>query len=584
MSGAAASTMEGMKRPSTLILLARLGLPLVLCLCAKGAVVQTLDGKTYDGEIRLEAGQVTVVPGSGKPPLMIPLDSILFAQFKASAPETPRVGGARWQARDIGKPAIQGSVSMTGESMTVKAGGSDMNGTTDQCFLITQRIAGEGQVVAQVSRVLQTDPLAIGGMIVRGSFDVAAPYAMVLAHPDGSVAFAFRPRQGSATVTRRGAFKGPWLKIVRRGPIVSGYCSIDGADWELVASDNIALPDAALAGFAVCARNPRAMCHAVFEHIAFTSGALREGPGVIAGRGVVLRNGSVLSGQVQSASTSAVHLARERSGELSIPLTEVARILFAPAPKALASKIEPGHPGILLANGDFLEGEFEGMEGERIRMNSVLFGPKHFESRQALLVVVRDVVPAAGRYEVRTVDGAAIYCDQMTIGKDGLSVATPGGELRLAAGELLELKAGSGRFKSLADMRPRKIEGVGGSEAMSIDRTLSGVPMSVGAEVMERGIGMAAGASISYLLNAEYRVLLLKVGVPDGQLPMVKVRLVILGDGKELYRSEERTGLDGVISATVNISGVRVLTLKAESKSDGRLGASILVGNPALIK
>src|SRR6185312_8688131 len=107
------------------------------------------------------------------------------------------------------------------ESMTIKAGGADMSGTTDQFFLITQPIAAEGQLVARVGRVLQTDPHAIAGLTVRGSIDVSAPYAMVLVHPDGSVAFAFRVRQGMGAVTRLGQFRGPWLKIVRRGQNVA---------------------------------------------------------------------------------------------------------------------------------------------------------------------------------------------------------------------------------------------------------------------------------------------------------------------------------------------------------------------------
>ena len=61
-------------------------------------------------------------------------------------------------------------------------------------------------------------------------------------------------------------------------------------------------------------------------------------------------------------------------------------------------------------------------------------------------------------------------------------------------------------------------------------------------------------------------------------------RVVVLGDGKELYRSEPRTSLDEAANISLNLSGVRALVLRVESPGDVSLPAAALWADPLLVK
>ena len=78
-----------------------------------------------------------------------------------------------------------------------------------------------------------------------------------------------------------------------------------------------------------------------------------------------------------------------------IPQHEIARIICQPLPRTLSSRITSSSPGVLLANGDFVEGTFVGMEGNRVTISSVLLGIRSYDTvQQAVAVIIRDTEPA----------------------------------------------------------------------------------------------------------------------------------------------------------------------------------------------
>ncbi|HZO84332.1 MAG TPA: PA14 domain-containing protein, partial [Verrucomicrobiae bacterium] len=95
------------------------------------------------------------------------------------------------------------------------------------------------------------------------------------------------------------------------------------------------------------------------------------GPEAMIPAGVLLRNGSFVACWVESIEDDIVQCSRLLEGK-RIPLSEVARIVCQPLSRDLASRVVSGRPGILLANGDFVEGAFVGMEGTQVTISSVL--------------------------------------------------------------------------------------------------------------------------------------------------------------------------------------------------------------------
>jgi hypothetical protein len=567
-------------------------LTVFLMLPAGASVVKTFDGKTFEGEIKLErSGELTVIQRTGAM-ARVELANILLAQFKAQAGEA--AGPGRWTGRDIGEVAVPGSAGFAGNAITVKASGAGLSADKDSGYFVYQRMVGDGQIVARVTAIQETNKQALAGVMIRASLESNSAYAMALARAGDRASFHYRARAGVQATSSGGAVGAPpiWVKLARHGARLSAYTSNDGENWDLVALENIILPPATLVGVMVSAHNNNAVCAATFEKITITSGEPRPGDPAAAGqalRGVVLRDGTTVSGQVRSISESAVRLYREREHEISVPLTEVARILFGGVSRDRRAKIEPGRTGVLLSNGDFFEGTLQGLEGDRVKISSVLFGLRKFEAGQTVAAVLRDVTSAAAKYEVRLVDGAVLYTDEVGVERDALVVKTKVGNLTLQLAELAEIKAGANRFKSMADLKPISVRQGGallggGLPGFAVDATTAGVPMSLGGQRCERGIGLSAGTSVSYDLGGEYRALMLRLGVPDGVLPAGGVRFTIKADGKDVYLSPERTSLDEPLSVTLSIVNVKTLELLLQSASAGKLGGCGLIGDPALVR
>jgi hypothetical protein len=138
--------------------------------------------------------------------------------------------------------------------------------------------------------------------------------------------------------------------------------------------------------------------------------------------GVVLRDGTFLAGTVEQATETLVRA----SGLLkNNPLStiQVARIVCQPLSKTMEARISAGRQGVLLAKGDFADGNFRGIANGQIRISSVLFGTRSFDAKkEALAVVLREVAPASTTFEIRLRDQSVLPAVAVTFERDGLGM------------------------------------------------------------------------------------------------------------------------------------------------------------------
>jgi len=545
--------------------------------------VRTLDGKEYSGPITLEPGQLVIRPIGGEA-VRVGLEGVLSATFR-SEPGSAQPRPARWTGQDIGA-AVRGSSVFSGSTLTVRAGGTGIGTAADSCYFVYQRLTGDGQIVARVLDIQQTDRRAKAGLMIRASVEPAAPFVMVAAAAGGGIHAQQRARLGAHSESGEvgAGFAPVWLRLMRRGGTFTAYRSEDGATWQQVASETVNMPPSVLIGVAVSSHNSTAICKASFASV-----QVQQGGGGIdvatdpRGKGVMLRSGSVIGGAIRSADQTAVRLARDR--ELAVPLVEVARMLFAPVREQWLERLRPGRTGVLLSNGDFLEGTVLGVEAGQIRVSSVLFGLRQIQLEEVVVAVLRDAAPVPASYQVKLADGSDLLADRVSVEKDALVIEHGRlGMLQAGIGELVEIRAGAARFVSLADLRPVRVDAASGaSRGFAVDATVCGLPMSLNGQGCERGISLAGAASATWTLEGGYRMFLLRFGVPDGVLPSAAVRLVITLDGKEIYRSPERTALDAAVTSSLNVGRGKTLELRVEAL-DAAVGACGLIAEPALVK
>lgn len=162
-------------------------------------------------------------------------------------------------------------------------------------------------------------------------------------------------------------------------------------------------------------------------------------------RGVVTWDGSFLAAPLVSADDTALQFGGAQK-DFTLSTVTAARIVFQNLSAQRAAKIEPGRAGVLLVNGDFVDGEFKGLDRGRVKLSSVLFGLKFFDATyEVVAVILRDPAPGAPTFRVKASDGSVLLVKKFAIAADGLTMedATLRG-YKVPAQELVELKQGSG--------------------------------------------------------------------------------------------------------------------------------------------
>src|SRR4051794_5814268 len=98
--------------------------------------VRTVDGKTYEGELRLEKGQIVISARRGGEPVKLDLAEVLGATFKSTDAAKPQAAKPApqqklegvWKTQDVGPTGTPGSVTVADGKYAVKGAGANIKG------------------------------------------------------------------------------------------------------------------------------------------------------------------------------------------------------------------------------------------------------------------------------------------------------------------------------------------------------------------------------------------------------------------------------------------------------------------------
>lgn len=421
----------------------------VLGLLLGAGTVQTRDGKSYEGDVAAADGAVVVRPAGGGAEARVPWDSVSRATFRA-APKSERPVGsadgrlpAGWEAKDVGEVHKPGTAACDEKgTFTLKASGWGAWGPDDSFHFAFRPLDGDGQVIARLAKVDDSRGKVVAGVMIRESTDPASPMAGATVYASGEVRLNHRPGDRFAEFKRgEDVSPRPWVRLTRSGDTFSAYASRDGKNWEFVRSTTVPMKSQALVGLVAWTTANTSLGEAQVDSVVVAPGPVGgtyvEG-GTGLQQGVVLRDGTVLAGTIaavdktidKSADPTAVKLSRP-DGDRLIPRDQIARLLFNPPPPALLT--EHRDPGVLLTNGDYVEGEMTTLTPKPatpprtpqlyVGVTSLLFGARQFEaSREVVAVVTGDVTPAPAAFEVQTADGSECRAKAVDVTKDGVVV------------------------------------------------------------------------------------------------------------------------------------------------------------------
>jgi hypothetical protein len=202
-------------------------------------------------------------------------------------PELPMTAvPAPWMGEDIGMVGMVGGSGRSGAKYLVKGAGGDIWSENDGFHFLHRPIRGDVEIVTRVTSIERRSPDGKAGIMLRESNAADARNLFMLTFPTNTTAegvvmagkgarLQVRDKKTDLitsfydlATTTAPAIDGPpmWLKLVRKGPLFSGFFSVDGTTWVKDGEAMIpTMPMDLLAGLAVTSHKNDDGSMAAFE-------------------------------------------------------------------------------------------------------------------------------------------------------------------------------------------------------------------------------------------------------------------------------------------------------------------------------
>ncbi len=178
---------------------------------------------------------------------------------------------AGWRSDDIGSVGVAGSAAAVAGTFTIKGAGADVWGTADALQFASQTLDGDGDIVARVASISGTQAWTKVGVMLRLTLDAGSAQAFMLVSSSRGAAFQRRTLTGGTSVSTAASVAAPkWVKLSRRGQVISASISGDGATWTVVGSDTFSMVGPIQAGLAVSSHDPARLATATFDNVSVT--------------------------------------------------------------------------------------------------------------------------------------------------------------------------------------------------------------------------------------------------------------------------------------------------------------------------
>jgi len=157
-----------------------------------------------------------------------------------------------WQSTDIGG-SVGGTMTDGAGHYEITGSGTDICGTQDGCRMVGQTLTGDGEIVAKVDSLQNTNSWAKAGVMIRESISTGSRHAFCAVTPGNGVAFQYRSTtNGSSSHIAGSRSAAPrWVRLVRTGALITGYESPDGITWTTVGKTTLSFSGPVWFGLAV---------------------------------------------------------------------------------------------------------------------------------------------------------------------------------------------------------------------------------------------------------------------------------------------------------------------------------------------
>lgn len=175
-----------------------------------------------------------------------------------------------WKLAELGSVKTPGRAAFEGGEWTFEASGADFWGTADSGSFLYQPLKGDGTLVCRLDSLEAPQDWTKCGLMARATLAPDSPYALVLASGANQCHLQWRERAGGEsgyTQENKGGDAPCWLKLVRDGHLLTGFCSRNGHEWTKVGQIVVELPEQVFIGVALTSHDNNTAAKAVLQKL-----------------------------------------------------------------------------------------------------------------------------------------------------------------------------------------------------------------------------------------------------------------------------------------------------------------------------
>ncbi len=250
------------------------------CWLAQAGKIQSLDGKTYEGEVSFDSQSNRLsVAMSDSVTAKVAFSNVLSASFGSGAASMADFGplAEGWSSLSVGDVSITGSAGQAKGVFALKVAASDVGEKFDSFHYVYHRASGECEIVARVTSIDGADRLSKAGVMIRETLQPGSRFALVSLTGGGAVSFQHRTEAGQKSLDRpSGEATLPyWLKLVKKSKTFIAYRSTDGQKWEVAGTATVNFGDTFFLGLVVTSHSGFALSTATLDQVRLTVNGLR---------------------------------------------------------------------------------------------------------------------------------------------------------------------------------------------------------------------------------------------------------------------------------------------------------------------
>ena len=177
-------------------------------------------------------------------------------------------GTVGWISQDIGPVNVAGSFEKFGEQdISLMGSGADIWGTQDGFRFAYRPLNGDGDVVARVLTLQNSNPVSKAGVMIRETLAAGSRNVFLNMAKNGFISLQNRAATGGVSVSAKVTAAIPlWIKLNRKGDVFTAYSSPDGAVWTRTGTVTVPMAASLFAGLAVTSHDNNKSAMAGFSN------------------------------------------------------------------------------------------------------------------------------------------------------------------------------------------------------------------------------------------------------------------------------------------------------------------------------